>query len=140
MAMETRFPEIGENQPETLARHCAEAGAAEKAAALWARAGRLCLRKSALKEAETHFARALDLIRAQPTAAGLRREEITCQIGLARTLLLLRGYTSEEAKAALNETFALLERARARRAGRASARLVHHAARLLARERRRIVG
>ena len=112
-AMETRFPEIGENQPETLARHCAEAGAPEKAAALWARAGRLSLRKSALKEAETHFARALDLIRAQPTAASLRREEITCQIGLARTLLLLRGYTSEEAKAALNKTFALLERARA---------------------------
>lgn len=111
-AMETRFPEIGENQPETLARHCAEAGAAEKAAALWARAGRLCLRKSALREAETHFARALDLIRSQPSAAGLRREEITCQIGLARTLLLLRGYTSQEGKAALDETIALFERAR----------------------------
>ncbi len=39
--------------------------------------------------------------------------EITCQIGLARALLLLRGYTSAEARAALDQTIALIDRAAA---------------------------
>jgi class 3 adenylate cyclase/tetratricopeptide (TPR) repeat protein len=108
-AMETLFPGIGENQPETLARHCFEAGAVEKAAGLWGRAGRKCLRNSALREAETHFSRALELIRGRPNAPALRLEEITCQMGLARTLLLLRGYTSGEARAVLQRTIALIE-------------------------------
>jgi tetratricopeptide (TPR) repeat protein len=110
-AIETLYPETVDSQPETLARHYAESGATEKAAGLWGRAGRKCLRNSALREAETHFSRALDLIRSQPNAPGLHREEITCQIGLARTLLLLNGYTSAEAKAALQRTIALIERA-----------------------------
>ena len=109
-AIEARFPDVAEGQPETLARHYAEAGAAEKAAELWARAGRASLRKSALREAETHFTRALELIRKQPGAPALRREEVACQIGLARALLFLRGYTSTEAKAALDAALALLAR------------------------------
>ena len=111
--LEARFPEVVEAQPETLAHHCAEAGMTEKAASLWGKAGRMCLRESALKEAETHFSRALDLIAGQPGAPGLRREEIASQIGFARTLLLLRGYASAEARAALQQTIALIERAEA---------------------------
>jgi predicted ATPase len=37
--LEVQFPEIAENQPELLARHCTEAGLIEKAAELWARQG-----------------------------------------------------------------------------------------------------
>jgi predicted ATPase len=37
--LETGFSEIAENQPEVLARHCAEASLIEKAAALWGKAG-----------------------------------------------------------------------------------------------------
>ena len=37
--LESRFSEIAENKPEVLARHCAEAGQVEKAAALWGKAG-----------------------------------------------------------------------------------------------------
>ena len=51
------------------------------------------------------------MIRSRPNAPGLRLEEITCQIGLARTLLLIRGYASEEARAALQRTIALIESA-----------------------------
>ena len=38
-AIEGRFPEVADSQPETLARHCTEAGLIEKAASLWGKAG-----------------------------------------------------------------------------------------------------
>src|SRR5208337_4566375 len=109
--LETHFPDVGENEPEVLARHCAEAGLPERAASLWGKAGRQSLKRSALLEAESDFALALAQIAAQPSTPGLRREEIACQIGLASTLLLRRGYTSAEARAALSKTLALIERA-----------------------------
>ena len=37
--LESRFSEMAENKPEVLARHYAEAGQIEKAAALWGKAG-----------------------------------------------------------------------------------------------------
>jgi class 3 adenylate cyclase/predicted ATPase len=110
-ALEAHFQKVGENEPEVLARHCAQAGLPEKAAALWGKAGRQSLKRSALLEAESNFSRALEQIAGHSSTLGLRREEITCQIGLASTLLLRRGYTSAEAKAALSRTLALIERA-----------------------------
>ena len=49
--IENHFPEIAENQPELLARHCTEAGLIEKAALLWGKAGQRSLARSALVEA-----------------------------------------------------------------------------------------
>ncbi|MGA9329294.1 MAG: AAA family ATPase, partial [Bradyrhizobium sp.] len=46
--LERQFVEIAENQPELVARHCAEAGLIEKAAALWGKAGQRSLERSAL--------------------------------------------------------------------------------------------
>jgi predicted ATPase len=37
--LESQFAEIAENRPEMVARHCAEAGQIEKAAAFWGKAG-----------------------------------------------------------------------------------------------------
>jgi len=50
-ALESQFAELAENQPEWLARHCAEAGLNEKAAHLWGKAGQRSLDRSALVEA-----------------------------------------------------------------------------------------
>jgi predicted ATPase len=60
--LESRFSEIAENKPEVLARHCAEAGQLEKAAALWGKAGLRSAQRSALVEATEQLRRALDLI------------------------------------------------------------------------------
>ncbi len=49
--LESKFSEIVENQPEVLARHCAEAGNIERAAALWWKAGQRSAQGSALLEA-----------------------------------------------------------------------------------------
>src|SRR5262249_44841379 len=58
-AVESQFPEIAESQPELVARHCSEAGLAEKAVGLWGRAGQRWLARSAFVEAIGHFTRAL---------------------------------------------------------------------------------
>ena len=75
-ALESQFPEIAENQPELLARHCTEAGLIEKAAGLWGKAGQQSLERSALVEAAEQFTRALDQIAALPSTPALRREQI----------------------------------------------------------------
>ena len=58
--LEREFPDIAENQPEILARHCTEAGQIEKAADLWGKAGQRSLERSALVEAVEQLTRALD--------------------------------------------------------------------------------
>jgi predicted ATPase len=59
-ALEGKFTEIAENQPELLARHYSEAGLIEKAAGLWGKAGQRSLERSALVEAAAQLTRALD--------------------------------------------------------------------------------
>jgi predicted ATPase len=54
------FPEVAENQPELLARHCTDANLIEKAANLWGKAGKRSLERSALAEAVEQLARALN--------------------------------------------------------------------------------
>jgi hypothetical protein len=49
-SLESQFAEMVENQPELLARHCTEAGLAEKGAALWGKAGVRSLERSAFVE------------------------------------------------------------------------------------------
>ena len=74
--MESKFPEVAENQPELLARHYTEAGEIEKAAGLWGKAGQRSLERSALVEAVAQLTRALDQIATLPATTALRREEI----------------------------------------------------------------
>jgi predicted ATPase len=73
--LESQFAEIGENQPELLARHCNEAGLIEKAIGLWGKAGQRSLERSALGEAIEQLTRAIGLIAMLPTTPALRRED-----------------------------------------------------------------
>jgi class 3 adenylate cyclase len=80
-AFESGFADIAENQPEILARHCAEAGLIEKAVGLWGKAGQRSLERSALVEAVEQLARALAQIATLPGTPALRREQIKLQVG-----------------------------------------------------------
>jgi predicted ATPase len=64
--LESGFADIAENQPEILARHCAEAGLNEKAAGLWGKAGQRSVARSALVEAVEQFTRALEQVGSWP--------------------------------------------------------------------------
>ena len=111
--LERRFPEIAENQPELLARHCTNAGLIEKAAGLWGKAGQRSLERSALVEAAEQLTRALDQIATLPATPALRREQIKLQVALLTPLIHVKGYAAPEAKAAAERARLLIEEAEA---------------------------
>ena len=112
-ALETHFPDIAENQPELLARHCTEAGLIEKAAGLWGKAGQRSLERSALVEATAQLTHALDQIATLPGTPALRREQIKLQVALINPLMHVKGYAAPEAKAAAERARLLIEQAEA---------------------------
>jgi predicted ATPase len=112
--LESKFSEIAENQPEVLARHCAEAGDIERAVALWGKAGRRSAERSALVEATEHLRRALDMIATLSSTPALRREEIKLHVELITPLLHVRGYAAPETRAAVERARALIEQSHAR--------------------------
>jgi len=113
-ALECRFADTVERQPELLAFHCTEANLVEKAARLWAKAGQRSLERAALPEAAEQLGRALSQIAALPSTPALRREEIKLQVALITPLMHFRGYGAEETRAATLRARALIEEAEAR--------------------------
>ena len=111
--LESRFSEMAENKPEVLARHYAEAGQIEKAAAFWGKAGQRSLARSALVEATEQLRRALDLIATLPATPARRREEIKLQVALITPLLHVSGYAAPETRAAVERARLLIEQAEA---------------------------
>ena len=112
-AIEEQFPEVAESQPETLARHCTEAGQIEKAASLWGKAGQRSLGNAAFPEAEGQLTRALAQITSLPSAPTLRREQIKLQVGLSYALMQTKGYGASETKTAFELARVLIQRAEA---------------------------
>ena len=112
-ALESRFPEIAEGQPEILARHYTEAALIEKAARLWAKAGEQSLARSALTEAERQLTRALAITAALPGSPALRRERIRLQFSLANAFMHTKGYSKNETKEAFNQARELIQHAEA---------------------------
>ena len=111
--VESDFPEIAENQPEVLARHCTEAGLIEKAAGLWGKAGLRSLERSALVEAAEQLTQALTLIATLPASPALRRQEIKLQVALITPSIHVKGYAAPETKAAVERARLLIEQAEA---------------------------
>jgi predicted ATPase len=109
--LERSFPEITENQPEVLARHCTEAGLIEKAAGLWGKAGQRSIQRSALVEGAAQLTRALDQIATLPSTPALRRDEIKLQVALITPLMHVKGYAAPETKAAAERARLLIEQA-----------------------------
>jgi predicted ATPase len=111
--LESDFPDVGETQPELLARHSTEAGLIEKAAGLWGKAGDRSLARSALVEAAEQLTRALAQIATLPGTPGLRRETIKLQVAFATVLFHVKGYTAPETIAAFERADAMIQEAEA---------------------------
>jgi class 3 adenylate cyclase/predicted ATPase len=112
--LENQFPEVAENQPELLARHYTEAGAVEKAASYWDKAGQRSLARSALDEAVEQLTRALAQIAILPGTPSLHYQEIKLQVALRHALKHLKGFAAPETKAAIERARLLIEQAEAR--------------------------
>jgi class 3 adenylate cyclase/predicted ATPase len=112
-ALESRFVEIAESQPELLARHCTEAGLIEKAATLWGKAGQRSLARSALVESIEQLMRALAQIDNLLATPALRRDQIKLQVALLNSLMHVKGYAEPQTKAAAERARILIEQAEA---------------------------
>jgi predicted ATPase len=95
-ALEERFPETAEAEPELLARHCDEAGLAERAVDHWQRAGQRALARSAAAEAVAHLTRGLESLADLPDGAGRRRRELALRLALGQASLAARGFAAPE--------------------------------------------
>ena len=99
-AIETRFAQMLEAQPERVAGHFSEAGLPEKAIGYWLRAGRLAAARSASVEAIAHLRAGLASIHDLPPGASRSRWELSLQLALGGPLIATKGFASSEAEMA----------------------------------------
>lgn len=91
-----RFPETCEMQPELPARHYTEAELPREAIPLWRQAGERAVARSALVEAASHFASALQLLRALPMDAERAQAELGTLLALGAVLIATKGYSDPQ--------------------------------------------
>ena len=91
-ALETRFPERVEAEPEELGRHCAEAGLAPEASRYYRLAGQRAAQRSAHTEAVGHLTRGLDLLGRSAEGPERDRQELELRVALGFPLVALHGY------------------------------------------------
>jgi class 3 adenylate cyclase len=100
--LEERFPEIVVAQPALLARHCAEAGLAEKAVVYWLKAGQQSFERSATTEAAAQLRKGLDVLDGLPDGPRRQQLELDLQLALGYALVAAKGHSAPE----VGETFA----------------------------------
>ena len=98
-----RFSELQEKEPELLAHHLTESGAASEAIPLWAAAGQRAASRAAHVEAVGHLETAVQLLRRQPPGAERAAAELPLLFGLAVSLSASHGYAAPEVGRALAE-------------------------------------
>lgn len=108
--LEAQFPEVGAQQPQVLAQHCAEAALAAKAIEYWRQAGLQATRRSAMKEAVLHLRQALGLTALLPDHQDRAARELELQVALGATLLALKGESAPEIGVAYRRARALYQR------------------------------
>ncbi len=96
-ALDQRFPEIVEAEPELVAHHYTEAGMVEPAIAYWRRAGERAAQRSANAEAVAHITRGLELARKLPDTSARAEQELVLLNTLAVPLMNTKGYAAPEA-------------------------------------------
>ena len=109
-AIEQRFPEIVEAQPETLAHHLTVAGLLEKAGGYWLEAGKKAAMRSANLEAIAHLQRGIEASVHLPDGAGKDRLELDFQFALGPCLIATQGPASTKAVATFTRARELCER------------------------------
>jgi class 3 adenylate cyclase/tetratricopeptide (TPR) repeat protein len=99
-AIETRFAQMLEAQPELVARHFSEAGVPEKAIGYWLQAGRLATARSANVEAIAHLRAGLVSLNDLPPGASRLRWELSLLLALGGPLIATKGFASSDVETA----------------------------------------
>jgi class 3 adenylate cyclase/predicted ATPase len=95
-ALEQRFPETKETQPELLAQHYTEAGLIVQAIPNWQQAGQRAAQHSAHAEAISHLTKGLELLNALPATPEHDQQELMLQSTLGGSLIATKGYAAPE--------------------------------------------
>jgi predicted ATPase len=90
-ALEALFPQTVRDEPEVLAHHWTEAGAAEKGAASWLRAGQLAAERCQYREAIARLRRGLALIPSIANAQVRQAQELAHIVALGPALSAAEG-------------------------------------------------
>jgi len=93
-ALEVRFPETKETQPELLAHHYTEAVLIEQAMPYWQQAGQKASQRSANVEAIRHLTIGLKLLKTLPDTPGRAQRELALQILLGPALIATKGWAA----------------------------------------------
>ena len=108
-ALEARFPETAETQPELLAHHYTEAALYEPAVAYWQRAGQRALARSAYLEAINHVTIGIELLKTLPETPEHTQQALTLHIALGAALLVTKGHAAPEVERAYAQAHALCQ-------------------------------
>jgi class 3 adenylate cyclase/predicted ATPase len=95
-ALEARFPQTAETQPELLGHHLTEAGLVEQAVGYWLRAGLRSRERSAETEAIGHLTRGLTLVETLDESPGRDARELALLRPLGAAYIASCGYASPE--------------------------------------------
>jgi tetratricopeptide (TPR) repeat protein len=109
-ALEQRFPEIVQTQPETLAHHLTEAGLIEQAIRYWLEAGKNAALRSANLEAISHLRRGIEGTGRLPVSEDRDRSELDVELVLGPCLIATQGPGASEAVTTFARARELCER------------------------------
>jgi class 3 adenylate cyclase/predicted ATPase len=108
--LETKFRDIVNAEPETLAHHCTAGGLSEQAVAYWLIAGQQALKRSANIEALAHLGKGLELVASLPECQSRMRQELHLHNAMGVAIMATRGRAAPEVLQALTEARALCEK------------------------------
>ena len=95
-ALQDRFPERAESEPELLAHHFTEGQLPEPAIEQWKKAGLRAMESSANVEAASHLSKGLELFGQLEDAGKRPQEELSMQMPLAASFMGVKGYSAPE--------------------------------------------
>jgi class 3 adenylate cyclase/tetratricopeptide (TPR) repeat protein len=109
-ALEDRFPDIVQTQPELVAHHCERAELGEMAVRYWLKAGAIAVSRSANLEAISHLHNGLQRLNTMPQDDKRARLELDLHLTLGQALIAARGYTAGDTTAAFARAEELVEK------------------------------
>jgi class 3 adenylate cyclase/tetratricopeptide (TPR) repeat protein len=109
-ALEQKFPDIVQTQPETLAHHLTVAGLTEKAIGYWLQAGKNAALRSANLEAIAHLQRGIEVTGHLPVGEGKDRSELDLQLALGPCISATHGPAASNVLATFVRARELCER------------------------------
>ena len=105
--LERSFPELAKAEPETLARHLAAAGLAQRTIPYWLAAGRRAYQRGAPKEAIAQLNAGIGLLAQVQDETARIELELDLQNALGHACAAAKGYAAPEVEAALSRAHEL---------------------------------